>query len=395
MSPLRVLHVIPSLDLAHGGPSRAIRLMAKALQQQGAIVHIATTDDAGPKRRCTPEARHALIAEGAGHWHVFPKRSEFYKVSPGLARWLRQHVADYDVVHLHALFSFSSLAAAWAARIAAVPYIVRPLGTLTTYGVTQRRPWLKQLSLRWLEGPMLRHAAAVHFTADAERDEALALGISLQPVVIPLAVEELPPPDPTGLIRQCPTMPIPGYLLFLSRLDPKKNLEALLQAMALLEPQYPDLTLVVVGEGSPAYVAQLKTLAAVLGIAERVCWTGFLDGALKSAVLADASLFVLPSFSENFGIAAAEALQAGLPCVLGEGVAIAAQVQAAGAGRAVAPTPEAVAEAIVFYASDMSRGTDAARQARVLAMSAFSAQAMASSLIKLYRDVIHFGREFR
>jgi len=197
------------------------------------------------------------------------------------------------------------------------------------------------------------------------------------------------------LIRQCPTMPVSGYLLFLSRLDPKKNLEALLRAMALLAPRYPDLTLVVVGEGNPIYVAQLRALAADLGIAESVCWAGFLDGAFKSAVLACASVFVLPSFSENFGISAAEALQAGLPCVLGEGVAIAPQVQAAGAGLAVVPTPEAVAEAIAFYWSDVSRRADAARQARALAVSAFSAQAMASSLILLYRDVTHPVREFR
>ena len=84
------------------------------------------------------------------------------------------------MVHIHYLFSFSSFCAALVARLKGVPYIVRPLGTLARYGITQRRPLLKQLSLRFIEKPILTHAAAVHFTSLQEQDEAEALGFSMQ-----------------------------------------------------------------------------------------------------------------------------------------------------------------------------------------------------------------------
>ena len=96
---------------------------------------------------------------------------------------------NFDVVHIHSLFSFTCVAAALIASWRRVPYVVRPLGTLSEYGVTQRRPWLKRLSLAILEARILRHAAAVHFTSEAEREEAMKLNLPLQGVVIPLAVE--------------------------------------------------------------------------------------------------------------------------------------------------------------------------------------------------------------
>ena len=71
-------------------------------------------------------------------WY-FPKQTEFYKFSFPFWRWLRRDVGRFDAIHIHAVFSFSSVAAAWAARRADIPYIIRPLGVLNRYGMTQRR----------------------------------------------------------------------------------------------------------------------------------------------------------------------------------------------------------------------------------------------------------------
>ena len=382
---MRVLHVIPSLAAVHGGPSRAIGLFERALGRAGVEMEIATTDDDGPGRRLV---LHMAAPARSVPCHWFPKRSEFYKCSPALGIWLMKHVADYDLLHIHALFSFSSIAAAWAAQRGDVPYIVRPLGTLTRYGMEQRRPWLKQASLRWLDGPMLRRAAAVHFTADAERDEAAVLGIPMRSAVLPLAVDAMAKPDCDALFGLFPVLRHGNYVLFLSRLDPKKNVEALLAAMAILRPDYPDLRLVLVGDGESAYVAQLKRRAASLGIDDRLVWTGFLDGGLKAAAFKGAAVFVLPSFSENFGIAAAEALLAGLPCVLGRGVAIAAEVERAGAGLAVEPLAAATAQALGHYLANPDSRASAGAAARRLASTHYSVDAMGAKLVDLYTEVL-------
>ena len=130
------------------------------------------------------------------------------------------------------------------------------------------------------------------------------------------------------------------------------------------------------------------TRAAAAGLSDRTVWLGHVEGAEKQAALAAADVFVLPSFSENFGIAAAEALLAGLPCVLGRGVAVASAVEAAGAGLAVPPTADAVARALErILGADPCIRQEMAYRARLMAEQTFSARGMARELIGLYEDI--------
>lgn len=393
---MKVLHVIPSVSLAHGGPSRAMLLIERALSALGVRVATATTDDDGPGRRraipSNPAQDNPISAPTKSALKpirlYFRKTLEFYKISPGFARWVFHHARDFDVIHIHALFSFTSVAAAWAARSAGVAYVVRPLGTLNQYGVTQRRPWLKQLSLKLIEGPILRHAAAVHFTAEAEREEAESLGIPMRSVVVPLGIASPPQQDASLFLGRHRELAGRRTVLFLSRLDPKKNVEGLLRAFSLVRDSLPETSLVIAGDGDTGYVAGLTRLADELGLADRIVWAGFVDGELKTSAFAAAQVFVLPSFSENFGIAAAEALMAGLPCVLGKGVAISEEVQVAGAGLATSPEPEAIAEALRTLLADEGRRAEMGRRAAALARERYSVEAMGARLHALYSKIL-------
>lgn len=371
---IRVLHVIPSVALVHGGPSRALRQMESALRRQGVTVFTATTDDDGPGRRL------AASAQEPGR-HYARKWTDFYKVAPGLLIWLWRHVRDHDVVHIHALFSFSSVAAAWVARWRGVPYVIRPLGTLAAYGVSRRRPWLKRLSLRLIEAPVLRHAAAVHFTSEAESQDVAALGLSCRGVVIPLAVDRLAEaarvPDGERMT-----------LLFLSRLDPKKNLETLLEALAILVRRGVPAFLRIAGAGAPAYEQGLRARAAALMLEDRVCWLGEVDGAAKEAAWASADVFVLPSFTENFGIAAAEAMAAGLPCVLAPGIAIAAEAEAAGAARVCPPDAGRLADTLFELWHDSDARVVMAARALAFAAAHYAPEVMAGRLSRLYGELL-------
>src|SRR5438477_11354610 len=189
---MRVLHVIPSLSVKEGGPSFAATAMAEALASEGMQVTIATTrgarnapvigdqlsvigeetrqEDASTERRGYSES---AAASDRGY-RVLSFRREFepYKISFGLTRWLRANVKQFDLVHVHALFSFSSTMAARIARKNNVPYIVRPLGVLNRWGMENRRRFLKLLSFRYVELPLLLKSAAIHYTSEAERMEA-------------------------------------------------------------------------------------------------------------------------------------------------------------------------------------------------------------------------------
>lgn len=363
-------------------------MIERALITQGISVETCTTDDDGPAQRNGKPLSVPLNENGAVR-RYFRKQSEFYKFSAPFAMWIGRHAKDYDLVHIHALFSFTSVAAAWAARRAHVPYVVRPLGTLNHYGMDMRRPWLKRLSLRWIEGPLLAHAAAVHFTSHQEQREASRIGVTFNAKIIPLATEPAPQPqDPEPLLQLHPVLRGASCLLFLSRLDPKKNVESLLQAIALCKDSVPQLVLLVAGDGPPPYVAELKSRASALGLAEQVIWAGRLEGHLKAAAFGFAQAFVLPSFSENFGIAAAEALAAGVPCILGEGVALAAEAASASAAVTVAPTPSEIAEGIMQVMSSQPLRESMRAAALDFAHRSLSAQGMGTRLAAMYSDIL-------
>jgi glycosyltransferase involved in cell wall biosynthesis len=384
--PLRVLHVIPSLSASSGGPSKALAQMERALAARGVTVVTATTDDDGKGRRLDAAARALPLPDGATRLY-FPKQTEAYKVSLPLFAWLRANVKSFDLVHVHALFSFAPVAAAWIARGAGVPYIIRPLGVLNRYGMEQRRSGPKAMSMRLAENHLLRDASAVHFTAEAERLEAEVLGVPMRARIVPLGIEPASAADAAPFEAAFPGLGGPR-LLFLSRVDRKKNIEALLGALARSRRRFPGLSLAVCGDGDAAYIAELAALAASLGVADAVAWTGHVSGALKASAFAAADLFVLPSYSENFGIAAVEALCAGLPCVLGEGVAVASRIAQAQAGLAVAPTAEAVSAAIDALLGDPDALRRAGANARTLAASDYSLDAMGRGLLSMYEDVL-------
>lgn len=383
----KVLQVIPSISHAHGGPSRAIRLIEQTLLGSPWECITATTDDDGPGRYLACTLKQEVLGGPATRWY-FRISIDFYKVAWSFVPWVRQAVTRFDVVHIHALFSFTSIVAAWAARRAGVPYIIRPLGTLTNYGRTQRRPLLKRLSLKWIEGPLLRDAAAVQFTSFDEQLEAAECGVPMRGVVIPLGIEAAAVTDDALVRTRFSELQGSSYLLYLSRLDPKKNVEGLLQAFAQCRAQLPNTKLLIAGNGTPEYVASLVALATTLGLDKQVIWAGHIQGDLKASALAGAQLFVLPSYSENFGIAAAEALMAGLACVLGHGVAISHDVVAAGAGLAVQTDPASIAAGLMQVLSDPAKQATMAANATALARSKYSAQAMGIKLVQLYSGLL-------
>lgn len=382
---MRVLHVIPSISPLRGGASVAALEMVAALRLASVDARILTTDDHGPGSlddlpigAWTDHLGVPVLA--FRRWAApLPALREF-ALSPGLGRWLRANGRAFDLLHVHALFSSPSTSAMAFARSAGIPYVVSTIGQLCVWSL-QQRSRRKRLYLRLLERANLEGAAALHFTTAAERDEALQLGLSAPALVLPLGVQA-----PSGLPG--PEAPPPLRFLFLSRLHPKKRLEVLLDALALVQARAPRASwqLAIAGDGEPDYVDALHRRAEALNLGERCRWLGFLEGRAKWEALAAAHWFVLPSASENFGIAAIEALAAGTPPILSPEVAIAGQIQAAGAGWLVPGQAEALAERLAAALAGPPPGMRAA--ARRLAAEAFGWPSIAASLKQGYADCL-------
>jgi glycosyltransferase involved in cell wall biosynthesis len=363
--------------------------MARSLGSLGVEVDVATTDDDGPGRRFEGLTQGQAMPGDGFSTRYFSKQTELYKVSIPLLTWLLRNVSCYDLVHIHAVFSFASLAAGWAAHRRGVPYIVRPLGVLNSWGMRNRRRLLKKWSFRLLDKPVLDRAAAIHYTSTQEQMEAAALDIRAPAKVIPLGFE-LPQRSPDAALARTFEQAFPQtagrpLVLFLSRLDPKKNIETLLRAMAAVDPA---VLLVIAGTGAPEYAGSLRQLAEAAGVARRVIWTGHLEGELKAAAFAAASVFVLPSMSENFGIALLEAMAAALPCISSPGVALAAEAARDGAVQLVEPSDvPALAAAITELVQDEAARRELGARAQTCA-AAYSSEAVGEKLLGLYQQCV-------
>ena len=381
---MKVLHVIPSVAPWRGGPSVAIRAVARGLARQGLDTHVATTNDNRPAPLEVPLG--LPVGEDGATYHYFPRQTRFYVCSLPFSNWLWRCATEYDIIHIHTVFSYCSNVAAWIAYRKAIPYIIRPLGVLNRWGFRTRRPVLKQLSFSCIEKHLLSRAAAVQYTTEQEREEAAALGFPHRPVVIPNPVEMNPQ---AGAVRgafrmQCSALANRRIVLFLSRIDPKKGLDLLLPAFREVLRQDSRAALVIAGEGEQSLVEWLHRMAAELGIADSVFWPGFLSGAGKAAAFADADVFVLPSYSENFGMAPVEAMGFGLPVVLTDQVGIHKEVSEARAGIVTPVSTEATASALLLLLRDDGLRLQMGRNARRLAASRYSVDAVTGRLRDLY-----------
>jgi glycosyltransferase involved in cell wall biosynthesis len=386
---LKVLHVIPSVGPLRGGPSFVIRTLTSGLAAQGISVDLVTTNDNGTECLAVPLGR-PINEQGVTCWY-FARQTRFYIVSLPFHQWMRRHVQDYDLIHIHAVFSYCSNAAALLASSHGVPYIVRPLGVLNEWGMRNRRPWLKKLSFRLVESRVFAGASLVHYTSEEERLQASRIGVSQRSAVIPNPVA-LPaePRSHAGWFRaQYPELAARPWILFLSRIDPKKGLDILLDAFARLRAGRSRAVLMIAGDGDRRLLARLRERAHQLGIGQDIVWTGFLDGDQKAAALADADIFVLPSYSENFGIAVAEAMAYGLPVVVSDQVAIHHEITAAEAGSVVPCNADPLAAAIAKLLDSRELRCRLGVNSLRLARDCFSLPAVIGRIVETYENLLH------
>src|SRR5579863_2444161 len=257
---MKILHVIPSVGPLRGGPSFAVRAIASGLARRGVETHVATTDDNGPGRKLDVDLGRPIREDGVIYWY-FSRQTSFYLCSLPFTKWLWAHASDYELIHIHAVFSYCSNAAAWIARRKRIPYVIRPLGVLNRWGMENRRPGLKRLSFAFLEKPLLRRAAFIHYTAEQERIEAAECGFSDNPMIIPNPVETPAMPGNLAcepLRSRFPDLSKKRIILFLSRIDRKKGLDLLIPAFQGVLKDFPETALVIAGDGDRALIETLR-----------------------------------------------------------------------------------------------------------------------------------------
>lgn len=326
---MKFLHVIASVNPASGGPIEGVKQIATVLEQQGHSVHVCCVD--APEAPWVQGFPFRLFPQGPSHLG--------YCYSSRIGPWLRENAMHYDVVIVNGIWQFPSFITHRILRGSQTPYFVFTHGMLDpwfkrTYPLKHLK---KMLYWPWGEYPVLRDAAAVLFTCEEEKILARE---SFWPYRCNEQVVNYGTASPTGdpaqqrqaFFAHFPQLAEKRLFLFLSRIHAKKGCDLLLKAFARIADQDAALHLVMAGPDQSGWQPQLERLAQSLGIAERITWTGMLQGDLKWGVMHAAELFVLPSHQENFGIAVAEAMACGVPVLISNKVNIWREIEADGAG---------------------------------------------------------------
>lgn len=388
---MKVLHVIPSISPSLGGPTKVVLNLVRALQECGIDAEIVTTNDNGADQPVLDIPLNQLIEyQGVPVWFL-PRHSQRMKefiFSTEITRWLWENIRNYDILDIHYLFSYASSCAGIIARMQKVPYTIRTMGQLTPWALSQSHR-KKQIYSFLIERHNLNLASAIHCTSDSEVKDIHNYGLKNPIINLPLGVNK---PDKIENAKDI-TRSIYGVsrdtsiILFLSRIHYKKRPDLLIKSLDKIAINN-NFHLIVAGTGEVNYISQLEELINTLKLKNRISFAGFVEGYDKQLLLQGADIFVLPSFSENFGIAVAEAMIVGLPVIITPGVQIAPEIAQAKAGLIVEGNEESLGNAITELLRFPKLREQLGQNAHEFATKEYAWKEITHKLVDAYTSII-------
>ncbi|MDG2535773.1 glycosyltransferase [Sphingomonas sp. HITSZ_GF] len=385
-----------TLDPEYGGPAEGVRRLVEAWRADGHVADVVTLDDPeAPYIRADNEGVFALGKRGGPDARTGPQPFlRRFSYSPLMVPWLRENRKRYDGVLVHSLWNYSTLAARRVLVGSDTPYFVFPHGSLDPWfrSAYPHKHFVKSFVWPFNEGVLMRNATAVMFTTEEERVLAqdIFLPYKVNPAIVGFGSRDAEG-DPEQTVRAfraaVPALGERPFLLFLSRIHAKKGCDLLIKAFAGIAAERPELDLVMAGPDQDGWQARLQDLAASLGIADRIHWTGMIEHDVKWGAFRACDAFALISHSENFGIVVAEALACERPVLITDKVNLWREVKEDGAALIGTDTQES-ADALLREFVALAPETRAAmgKAARRCFEQRFRIGAAAQTIVKTMQD---------
>jgi len=389
---VKVLHVINSLDSSFGGPTTVLYGMANHQCRTGHDVTVCTTNRGNPTSRVLDDIEIRAGLDKGVSLHSFETDLVSILISRDLRNWLTKHIAEFDIVHVHGLYRFPTTYAAYRARKEGVPYVIRPHGGLDPYlySKSARSMAIKRLYERWFDLPNLQAAGAIHYTAEEERERAAFLKLCAPSFVVPNGIdwnrfETLPG---RGAFRAAHKLWDAPLVLFLGRLHFKKGLDLLIPAFDSAKHAVQNTQLVIVGPENDDYGRKVRGWVEERGLTKVVHFVGHLDGSDVVQAYVDADVFVLPSYTENFGMTVVEAMACGLPVVISDQVNIHREVAESGGGLVTRCDVNEIAQALITLLKDRDRRSSMGEAGRRFVQQRYTWPEIVDALTHEYENVI-------
>jgi glycosyltransferase involved in cell wall biosynthesis len=300
-------------------------------------------------------------------------------IPPPLVPLSAWDIHDVRVVHNFGLWSPLSHAVSVATRLLKKPLVLAPIGMLEPWALSQngRR---KRLALSLYQRADLRRAAAIHVTAVVEAESVRAIGLRTPIALIPHGVHV---PSALKYPKGSPQSPDEKVMLYLSRLHPKKGLLDLVEACGRLRPK--QWRIVIAGPDQGGHRSEVEAAVRRHGLEHCISLVGAVNDAEKERLLTSADAFVLPTYSENFGLVVPEALAHGTPVLTTTGTPW-SELATAKAGWWVDPGPESLTTALAeVFQLDRAKLRVMGEAGRRLVFERYSWTAVIRQHIDLYR----------
>ncbi|MBI2996197.1 MAG: glycosyltransferase [Candidatus Melainabacteria bacterium] len=381
---MKVLHISPSYFPAfqHGGVVESVHLLNKTLVRAGITLDVITTDKTS--YRCNLDGVNIKCFP-----YYFYKH---YNFSPQLFFSVLNEVKKYDLVHITAFWNFPVLAGSVSSLLYKKPYIISPRGVLYEEAINIKSKRIKKLYYYLIAKHYLKFASAVHYTSEDERDNISSLfRINNKSLVIPngLDLDQYKTLPPAGTFKsKYPVLKDKRYILFLGRIHKKKGLDILVDAFKDLINFDNDLSLVIAGPDNGGYEKFIKAKLNNYGLSKKVLFTGLIRGKEKLAAFVDANLFILSSYSENFGMSVIEAMACGTPVIVSNKVGIYKDIQDANAGYVVTTNANSVASGIKKLLSDNALCTVLSTNGKKLLKDKYDIEMVSKMMINAYEDIM-------
>jgi glycosyltransferase involved in cell wall biosynthesis len=364
---VRILFAVHGYKPAYrlGGPILSVAALAEGLIRRGHAVTVFTTNSNLDEDLDVPTDRPVNV-DGVEVWyfrHEEPLRIWFARIpylsksigflyAPRMRSELDVCVPDVDIVHTHLPFMYPTYAASRAALRHGKPLFYHQRGVFDPARLRFRR-LKKRLFLELFEKPVMRRATRLIALTAAEVSSYRALGIKTPTSIIPNGIDTRAYRSQPGA-RANDRLKIPPQavvILFMGRIHPIKGADILLEAFLKIAAAHPLAWLVVAGPDEWGAEEKMRARALQSGIAERIVFTGMIEGEEKKDLLARADLFCLPSAGEGFSMAILEALASGTAVLISPGCNF-PEVEDAGAGRVVPNDAADLSRAIALMIGD-------------------------------------------